>query len=101
MFKWRKESLSEVCFEIRAENESVINVDVMKLVRSVVSIYPKALLKVETLLTLNGCRSLIKVVLPSSETTNDFVKVIEAILHSVLPLNTDCVRVECERNLPF
>ncbi len=102
MFRRRKESANEFCFEIKASNETSLSIDAVRLVRSVISVYPKALVKIENVFTSRAHRSLIKVVLPHDvNTSSNLTRVLEAILKTLLPPNVDCVPVRCDDRLPF
>jgi len=102
MFRRRREPINEFCFEIKASNETSVNIDAVKLVRSIINVYPKALLKIETVFTSRAHRSLIRVVLPpDAEVGHDFIRVLETILQSLLPPDASCVHVKCDDRLPF
>ena len=102
MFRRRKEPINEFCFEIKASNETNVSIDAVKLVRSIINVYPKALLKIETVFTSRAHRSLIRVILPpDAEVGHDFTRVLETILQSLLPPDVSCVHVKCDDRLPF
>ncbi len=102
MFGRKKKESSEFCFEIKARGGSSISIDTIRLVRSVTSIHPKAILKIETIFTSRGHRSLIRITLPSNtEPTYDYVKVLETILQSLLPPDVNFARVDCDSKHPF
>ncbi|MCD6084126.1 MAG: hypothetical protein J7J20_01145 [Desulfurococcales archaeon] len=102
MFGRKRKECSEVCFEIKAGGGASLSIDAVKLIRSITTIHPKAVLKIETTFTSRGHKSLIKVSLPPNAGLEEGnAKIIEAILQSLVPPDVSFTRVSCDGKNPF